>query len=395
MLGNLAAKLAAKIFQKVVAKQVAKSVAVKALNQATKSGKPISNAMKAAAELGKRDAYARALKLSPKIRDLKAATPRNVKPSLTKAFRPIKQARDAVNAAKSVSAGTAARGLHRQQMIDIAKQVTPKADLAKVLKDLRENGTITSAMATRYIAGDPKGLGLKSISTAAGVAWKASTAADKAVLTAALLATTTAVFLADKGNKKWDNRTNIDADDYKNTKVTLDADGKKLTPKETLDKIKRESLDQKKRDAKDIKADKKKADQAKADKQIALNELEVENLKLADDRQRDQNNADQTAHRDDTQAGLDQLKAERDDALANAPKGTKSAIRKDFADKARAYKAQRKAELAQLKAEGKAKLAAVKKAASDKIKILNDQSNRLSNVGFFTDKNGKVRPISA
>jgi hypothetical protein len=406
-------KLAAKLIQKIVAREVAKDAAVQAVSQAAKAGKPITTAMTTAAKEAEQKAFTNALKRVQDIKESRAlakAQGASPKAGLSDAMQPIKQARDAAKkaqeaakAAESINAGRGAREAYKKQMEAIAREVTPGKDLAKVLRDFKANGTLTPDMAAKFIAGDPKGLGLKHLGVSLGVKWNAMTKAEKiaALAVPGGLMGALGLGVADKLGKDNKAKTiNIDVTDDDSETKPKTAKAAKETPQETMDRVKRESVEEKKKndkaDAKQNKADAKAKDKAKIDKVAADIKAEKEKVKDLDNNQRDKNKASEDAHKDETKAEIDRLKAERDDALANAPKGSKTAIRKEYADKIKTYRDDRKAELATLKVENKAKLDQVKKDAKDRMKNLDNKMFALQGAkGFYTDANGKKRPLTA
>jgi ABC-type Zn2+ transport system substrate-binding protein/surface adhesin len=122
-------------------------------------------------------------------------------------------------------------------------------------------------------------------------------------------------------------------------------------------------------------------------------------LKLLDDVQRGKNADAVDAFRQDTKDQSDKIRSDRDDALANADKAAKAAIKLDYANRLIALKAKRKADLAKLKADHKAKLAAIKDNVKKDIAKINKSIMSVYNdgrtTGFYTDKNGIKRPLSA
>jgi hypothetical protein len=237
-------KLASKLVQKIVAREVAKDIAVQAVSQAAKAGKPITTAMNVAVKEAEQKAFANALKRVEDIkvsRALAKAQGASPKGQLADAMQSIKQARDAAKAAESINAGRAARDAYKKQMEAIAREVTPKKDIAKVLRDFKANGTLTPDMAAKFIAEDPKGLGLKNLGISLGVKWNAMTKAEKiAALTApGGLMGALGLGVADKLGK--DNKAkniNIDVADYDSETKPKTPKAAKETPQETMDRVK-------------------------------------------------------------------------------------------------------------------------------------------------------------
>jgi len=158
-------------------------------------------------------------------------------------------------------------------------------------------------------------------------------------------------------------------------------------------------IEKERKDKKKDVSNKQKAVREKAKEQAkAKLDAGIEKLKNLDNEERDKNKAAEDTFGDETKSQVDSLKAQFKEDLANAPKGTKTKLRKEQAEQLKAYRADRKAGLAALKAAGKAKVLKIKNDASDAAKKLRGLAVSLQSDGeitaFYTDRNGKVRPIS-
>jgi hypothetical protein len=128
------------------------------------------------------------------------------------------------------------------------------------------------------------------------------------------------------------------------------------------------------------------------------NLAEIEQLKNADNKQKEVNKDEIAKFKQQT---LDKIAAMKANAgIEDAPKGEKAALRRELADKIKAYRAQRKTELDKLRDAGKAKVVAVKQAAKKYAEDLRKENNSLNSgfatiSGFYTDANGKKRPITS
>jgi membrane protein involved in colicin uptake len=132
---------------------------------------------------------------------------------------------------------------------------------------------------------------------------------------------------------------------------------------------------------------------AKTDANLA----KIYQLKTADNQQKDLNKDEIAKFKQET---LDKIEAMKANAgIEDAPRGEKAALRRELADKIKAYRAQRKAELAKLRVAGKAKVQSTKVDAKKYADNLRKENNSLNSPfstvsGFYTDANGKKRPIT-
>lgn len=133
----------------------------------------------------------------------------------------------------------------------------------------------------------------------------------------------------------------------------------------------------------------------KADALVKDNLAKIEKLKSQSIDLDNTNLVAEIAHKEETQAAIDNLKAQHKTELEGLPRGSKSLVKNRQKSDLRAYRDQRKAELLTLKQSNKAKLTKLK---SDIKKIRSENSSILSNgktTGFYTNKDGKKRPLTA
>jgi hypothetical protein len=128
------------------------------------------------------------------------------------------------------------------------------------------------------------------------------------------------------------------------------------------------------------------------------NLAEIEQLKNADNKQKELNKAELAKFKQGTLDKIEAMKANA--AIDDAPRGEKAALRGELAAKIKAYRAQRKTALDKLRADGKAKAIAVKQGAKKYADDLRKENNSLNSgfstiSGFYTDANGRKRPITA
>jgi hypothetical protein len=176
------------------------------------------------------------------------------------------------------------------------------------------------------------------------------------------------------------------------------------TPKEISDQIERD-FQKNSKPNKEAEAKRKAAREA----MIATGKAKIAELKDADNQAREKLDAQIDNHKTQTQANIDQLKSQFGQELADAPKGTKSSLRKNQSSQLKAYRDQRRDELKALKAQGKAAIAEIKKKASQDIKKWNSEMYQAKDgldpignfpgtqtgiSGFYTDANGIHRPIT-
>jgi hypothetical protein len=136
---------------------------------------------------------------------------------------------------------------------------------------------------------------------------------------------------------------------------------------------------------------------------IAQGKAKIAELKEADNLAREKLQIQLDNHKTLTQDGIDQFKAQFEQELVDAPKGTKSGLRKNQSAQLKAYREERKQELKNLKSQGKADILAIKQKASQEIKKLNTDMYQVKDgnppgtqfgvAGFYT-LNGIHRPIT-
>jgi hypothetical protein len=137
--------------------------------------------------------------------------------------------------------------------------------------------------------------------------------------------------------------------------------------------------------------------QAAAKKMTDANQAKIDQLKAADNQQKELNKTELAKFKQETLDKIADMKA--DAAIDDAPRGKKAELRRELAAKIKAYRAQRKTALDKLRADGKAKVQSTKvnaKKYADSLRKENDSLNSsFSTVsGFYTDKEGRRRPIS-
>jgi hypothetical protein len=135
---------------------------------------------------------------------------------------------------------------------------------------------------------------------------------------------------------------------------------------------------------------KRKADQLVKDNLAKIDQIKTKSIDLDN-----ANLAKGIAHKEETQAAIETLKAQHKSELDGLPRGSKALVKNRQKSELKAYRDQRKADLLTLKQAKKAQLIKLK---DDIKKIRAENSSILSDgktTGFYTDKNGKRRPITA
>jgi hypothetical protein len=319
-----------------------------------------------------------------------------------------------LTAAQNSINGTNANINRRKQVIDAINSTSKNGVDAKRARDLfAYNGTISAKAAIKLIASDKpiKGLAvgqrlkflgkvIQLYGKESGTALTPETFDKVKKIIAGTVATGATLALLDVlARKKKLEDAGLRALTDKDFPGGYDPKDKPLTPKQIEDfKNDKNAADKQARSDK-VNDQNKAARRATIDKMVANNQAAIAKLKLLDNDQRKENKVAEDAHRSETKNVIDGLKAQFKLDLANAPKGERAAMRKEQAEQLKAYRMMRKEDLAELKADNKAKALKIKEDASKAVKDLRDFNDSLlmdgvEATGFYTDKNGKKRPIT-